>query len=61
MIDNKPRRALDLVSITVEPEQINFFSTNGQALAGVKEYMVSEKVSRKSSKTKVWEAYSQIT
>ena len=43
MIDNKPRRALDLVSITVEPEQINFFSTNGQALAGVKEYMVSEK------------------
>ena len=42
-IDNKPRRALDLVSITVEPEQINFFSTNGQALAGVKEYMISEK------------------
>ena len=43
MIDNKPRRALDLVSITVEPEQINFFSSSGQALAGVKEYMISEK------------------
>ena len=42
-IDNKPRRALDLVSITVEPEQINFFSSSGQALAGVKEYMISEK------------------
>ena len=34
MIDKKPRRALDLVSITVEPEQINFFSANGQALLG---------------------------
>ena len=61
MIDNKPRRALDLVSITVEPEQINFLSTNGQALAGVKEYMVSEKGFKESHRRpKVWEAYSQI-
>ena len=49
-IDNKPRRALDLVSITVEPEQINFFSSSGQALAGVKEYMISEKGFKKVKK-----------
>ena len=36
-------------------EQINFFSTNGQALAGVKEYMVSEKGFKKfESKNQKW-------
>ena len=43
MIDNKPRRALDLVSITVELEKIIILSSNGQALAGVKDYLTSEK------------------
>ena len=43
MIDNKPRRALDLVSITVELEKIIISSTNGKALEGVKEYVKTEK------------------
>ena len=43
MIENKPRRALDLVSISVEPEKIIISSTNGKALEGVKDYMKTEK------------------
>jgi len=43
MIENKPRRALDLVSISVEPERIIISSTNGKALEGVKDFMKTEK------------------
>ena len=43
MIDNKPRRALDLVSISVELERIIISSTNGKALEGVKDYVKNEK------------------
>ena len=42
-VDNKPRRALDFAQLVVEPEQINVFSNNGQVLAGVKEFLKSEK------------------
>ena len=43
MIDNKPRRALDLVSIAVELERIIINSTNAKALEGVKDYVKNEK------------------
>ena len=43
MVDNKPRRALDFAQIVVEPEQINIFSNNGQALAGIREFLKTEK------------------
>lgn len=43
LVDNKPRRALDFAQIVVEPEQINIFSNNGQVLAGIKEFLKSEK------------------
>ena len=43
MVDNKPRRALDFAQLVVEPEQINIFSNNGQVLAGVKEFLKTEK------------------
>tara|TARA_A100001015_G_scaffold298065_1_gene380319 strand:- start:234 stop:914 length:681 start_codon:yes stop_codon:yes gene_type:complete len=42
-VDNKPRRALDFAQIVVEPEQINIFSNNGQALAGIREFLKTEK------------------
>ena len=42
-VDNKPRRALDFCNIVVEPEQINIFSNNGQALEGIKEFLKTEK------------------
>ena len=51
MIENKPRRALDLVSISVEPEQIIISSTNGKALEGVKDYMKMKRDLTKSLKT----------
>ena len=43
MVDNKSRRALDFAQLVVEPEQINIFSNNGQVLAGLKEFLKTEK------------------
>ena len=43
MVDNKPRRALDFAQIVVEPEQINIFSNNGQAIAGIRDFLKAEK------------------
>ena len=42
-VDNKPRRALDFAQIVVEPEQINIFSNNGQVLAGIRDFLKTEK------------------
>jgi len=42
-VDNKPRRALDFAQVVVEPEQINIFSNNGEAIAGIREFLKTEK------------------
>ena len=49
MVDNKPRRALDFAQILVEPEQINIFSNNGQALSGIRDFLKTEKGFKKFS------------